>query len=191
MKIRALALISFLLMVLQFFLPKFSLALIPVLLLILLYRNSSGIKGFLKFLLPSLVFIMLVYSLMGQFMMGLLTILLLSGTSFCLQLYLLFFPDLSLYALLKQTGCPERIAFIIYGAVNYTLFIKPIILEIQDAQRLRGIDIPKGIRGLISYHTVLIPLMVRLLKGADHLAESLYLRSSDRVGDHESDSKLH
>ncbi|MDC7242357.1 MAG: CbiQ family ECF transporter T component, partial [Spirochaetales bacterium] len=108
------------------------------------------------------------------------TVLLLSGSSLSLQLFLAFFPQKSLYLLLRQAGCPEKPAFIAYCTVNYTLMVKPVIIEIQDAQRLRGMEIPRGIRAIFHLKGILIPLMIRLLKGADHLAESLTLRGRDQ-----------
>ncbi len=176
MRYKILGLISLVLMVVQFVRPQTSYALIPALLLTLLVRNRRSLKIYLTFLLPSFTFILALYALLGQWQTGLQTVLLLTGTSLCLQLFLAFFPDVSLYVLLRSCGCPERFAFITYGAVNYALFIKPLVNEIRDAQRLRGVEIPTGIRSLLHLHILLIPLMVRLIKGADHLAESLYLR---------------
>ncbi|MBN2792960.1 MAG: hypothetical protein JXQ81_10665 [Desulfuromonadales bacterium] len=176
MKYKLLALIALLFLVIQFVYPSSSFILIPLILTVLLLRNGSSLKLYLTFLLPSFFFILLIYSLLGQWQLGLQTVLLLTGTSLCLQLYLAYFPKVSLYVLLRSCGCPERYAFIVYGAVNYALFIKPLINEIRDAQRLRGVEIPNGIRALFHFHILLVPLMVRLIKGADHLAESLYLR---------------
>ena len=179
MKYKWLGGLSFVLMVAQFTQPTASWVVIPVVVVVLLVRNPRSVIRYLRFLIPSGLFIMVLYTAFGQWLVGLQTVSLLTGTSLCMQLYLAFFPDQSLYVILRETGCPERPAFIIYGAINYTLLIKPMIGEIQDAQRLRGIAIPRGIGRLFHVHRLVIPLTVRLLKGADNLAESLYLRGGD------------
>lgn len=179
MKYKLILLLAAILIVLQFLLPLSAILLIPGIILVLLIRNPKSLPVYLKFLFPSLLFLLLFYSVLGQFQSGLKTVALLSGTSLSLQFYLAFFPEISLYELFIRTGIPSRKAFMLYGALNYVSFIRPLIAEIQEAQRLRGIDIPKGVRGLFHFHIILIPLMVRLLKGADHLAESLYLRSGE------------
>ena len=177
MKYKFLGAVSLALMIVQFVRPVASMGVIPLVLSVLLVRNPRSLVRYARVLLPSALFIMVLYILFGRWREGLGIVSLLTGTSLCLQLYLAFFPDRSLYVLLRETGFPERPAFIVYGAVNYTLLIKPMILEIRDAQRLRGLDISQGIRGLFHIPRLLIPLTVRLLKGADHLAESLYLRA--------------
>ena len=183
MKYKFLGAVSLALMIVQFVRPVASSGVILLVLSVLMVRNPRSLVRYARVLLPSALFILVLYVLFGRWREGLETVSLLTGTSLCLQLYLAFFPDRSLYVLLRETGCPERPAFIVYGAVNYTLLIKPMILEIRDAQRLRGLDIPQGIRGLFHVHRLLIPLTVRLLKGADHLAESLYLRAYTSADD--------
>ena len=149
--------------------------------MILLFRNLKSLVTYLRFLIPSSLFIIVLYFLFGHTIDGWHTVLLLVSTSLSFQLYLAYFSDLSLFELLVKTGFPKKTAFILYGAVNYTFFIQPLIHEIQDAQRLRGIEIPQGIRRMFYAHILLIPLMIRLLKGAEHLAESLYLRSYEDI----------
>lgn len=183
MKYKLLGTISLALMIVQFVRPTASWAVIPLVLSVLLVRNPRSVARYARVLIPSVLFILLLYVLFGRWREGLRTVSLLTGTSLCLQLYLAFFPGRSLYVLLRETGCPERPAFVVYGAVNYTFLIKPMILEIRDAQRLRGLDVPRGIGGLFHAPRLLIPLTVRLLKGADHLAESLYLRAYTSTDD--------
>ncbi len=55
--------------------------------------------------------------------------------------------------------------------------ITPIIREIKNNIRLRGIDIQKGWRGVPYWPHLILPLIVRLIKGSDYLAESLLLRN--------------
>ncbi|MDC7235327.1 MAG: hypothetical protein PQJ58_18990 [Spirochaetales bacterium] len=179
MKYKILFILSLTLTVVQFIIPVSSVIIIPGIILVLLIRNAAGLYGFLKFLIPSQIFIVLLYLITGQFSAGLNAVRIIGGSGLCLQLYFQCYPELSLYTLLLYTGLHRKYAFILYASFNYASFIKPMIMEIQDAQRLRGIEIPKGIRSLFYLHILLIPLMVKLLKGADHLAESLMLRSID------------
>ncbi len=178
MKYSFLAGLSLAFLVLQFISSQSFCIIIPAALVILVVRNPKQLIRFLGFITPALGFLLLVYSLTGQFRLGIKTILLLCGTSLSLQLYFGFYPELSLYELLLRSGFPKKPAFIIYGALNYTLLIKPLVEEIMDAQRLRGVDIPKGPAGLFYLPALLIPLMVRLLQGAEYLAESLSLRAA-------------
>jgi energy-coupling factor transporter transmembrane protein EcfT len=162
---------------LQLIIPKSGFLLIPFIIAGLIVRNRKALVSYLRFLVPTSLFLLILYFLFGHFKDGVHTVILLASISLSLQVYLSFYKELSLYDLLVETGFPKKVAFILYGALNYTLFIKPVIDEIQDAQRLRGIEIPHGMRRVFYFHIFLIPLMVRLLKGAEHLAESLYLRS--------------
>lgn len=177
MKYRLFLVLSIFLMVLQLVLTKSVLIIAPLIILVLLIRNPGALLQYFKFLLPSLLFLLFIYFVSGHIRTGLHAALILSGSSLSLQLYFSFFPRLSFYELLTLSGVPKKYSFLIYASLNYAALIKPLMLEIQDAQRIRGIEIPGGIRSLFYLPVILIPLMVKLLTGADHLAEALYLRS--------------
>lgn len=177
MKHKALLVISLSLIFLQILFNTAAPLIIMLIILILLIKNPGALKNYLVFIIPSVSFLILIYALTGRFTEGLKTALTLTGTSLSIQLYFSFFNKLSVYELLNRSGVSAEISFIIYASLNYTIMIKPLIIEIQDAQRIRGIEIPHGIRSLFYFHMILTPLMVKLMKGADHLAESLYLRS--------------
>lgn len=177
MKYKLLLIISLSSIILQIFINTAATPIIILIILILLIKNPDALKRYLVFIIPSVSFLILIYALTGRFTEGLKTALTLTGTSLSIQLYFSFFNKLSVYELLNRSGISAEISFIIYASMNYTLMIKPLIVEIQDAQRIRGIEIPHGIRSLFYFHMILIPLMVKLMKGADHLAESIYLRT--------------
>lgn len=179
MKYKVLFAMSLALMILPLVLPRAAWYLGPVLSLILLRRNKRQLSAYLRFFFPSVVFLLILYTLLGTWRQGLHTAALLFSSSLSLQLYFAFFPGVSVFELLLNTGFPRPLAFALYAVLNYVSFISPVIREIQDAQRLRGLDFPKGPRGIFRLPALLIPLVARLLRGADHLAESLFLRTGD------------
>lgn len=177
MRYRILLILSLALLILPLVQPQYSWICALGIVLILLIRNRKQLLSYGKFFLPSVAFLILLYLLAGRWEQGLQSALLLLSSSLSFQLYFGFFRELSIYDLLLKTGFPRRISFVMYASLNYVSCIKPMIREIQDAQRLRGIEIKKGIGGLFHLPILLVPLMVRILKGTEHLAESLTLRN--------------
>lgn len=179
MKYKILLALSTVLLILPLLIQRFSWISALAIFLVLLIRNRKLLLSYLKFFLPSVAFLMILYTLTGNWISGLQSALLLLSSSLSFQLYFGFFPRVSLYELLRRTGFPRGISFVLYASMNYVACIKPMIEDIQDAQRLRGIEIKKGIRGIFHLPVLLIPLMVRIMKGTEYLAESLYLRNKD------------
>jgi len=176
LKYKILFSISILLLGLTLFVGFYALIIITGIVFLLFLTNRTHLLTTLKILFPSVAFILLLYSFQGQLRVGLEVAVMLLSSSLSFQLYFSYDSKVSLYEKLIRTGFSHSLSFVFYGVFNYAAFIRPLAEEIQNAQRLRGVEIKRGILGIIYLPILIIPLLVQVLKGSSHLAETLYLR---------------
>ncbi len=71
---------------------------------------------------------------------------------------------------------PPVISFVLVGGLRYAPTMAARWADLIDARRARGTDIPRGIRGLPTYATLLVPAVIRALRTADAMAEAMESR---------------
>jgi len=71
---------------------------------------------------------------------------------------------------------PPAFSFILIGGLRYAPALTEQWAVLVDARRARGARIPRGIRALRAYASLIVPAVVRALRTADAMAEAMESR---------------
>ncbi len=146
------------------------------LVIILAYRSLRRWVNTIRLLMPMLV-LLTVFSLIGgtigEAIAPVLKLLALGTLSTALFAAVSVDELADAFALVRL---PASLSFMLLGGLRYAPLMAERWADLIDACRARGTDIPRGIRALPVYASLLVPAIVRALRTADETAEAMEAR---------------
>jgi len=146
------------------------------LVIVVAYRSLRRWVGTVRLLMPMLVLLTVfsaVGGTIGQAVAPVLKLLALGTLSTALFAAVSVDELADAFALLRL---PASLSFMLLGGLRYAPMMAERWADLIDAYRARGTDIPRGIRALPVYASLLVPAIVRALRTADQTAEAMEAR---------------